>query len=64
MILHFIFLGDTGAVVTRQKVHETPISTDGWVWWYKPVIPATWGSTIRRVRVQVHGHKSEILSQK
>jgi hypothetical protein len=31
-----------------QKVHETsPISTNDWVWWYTPVIPAMWGSTNR-----------------
>jgi hypothetical protein len=23
-----------------QKVHETPISVNGCLWWYEPVIPA------------------------
>jgi hypothetical protein len=32
-----------------KKVHETPISTSNWVWWYMPVMPAMWGSTERRI---------------
>jgi hypothetical protein len=36
----------------RQKVHKTPISTNDWVQSQVPVIPATWGSTNRRIGVQ------------
>jgi hypothetical protein len=36
-----------------QKVHETPISTNGWTRWHASVIPAqiTLGSTNRRILV-------------
>jgi hypothetical protein len=31
---------------------QDPISTNGWVWWYIPVISALWGSTNRRIMFQ------------
>jgi hypothetical protein len=31
---------------------QDPFSTNVWVWWYVPIIPAMWRNTNRRVMVQ------------
>jgi hypothetical protein len=42
---------ETGRITVQgqpgQKAHETPISTNGWVWWYAPLVPDLQGSTNR-----------------
>jgi hypothetical protein len=38
---------------TSQKVYRTLISINGWVWWGVSVTPAMWGSTNKRMEVQV-----------
>jgi hypothetical protein len=35
------------------------------VWWFKPVIPATWEAEFRKINIQVWpGQKPETLSEK
>jgi hypothetical protein len=47
----------------RQKVHEAPTSTNGWAWWFTPVIPATRGSTNGNVVQTNLGIKQDLISK-
>jgi hypothetical protein len=42
---------------------QDPISTNSWVWWLTPVIPATMETETRRIAVRLAWAKSETLSQ-
>jgi hypothetical protein len=36
----------------RAKISQHPVTTNGWAQWLTPVIPATQGSTYRKIVVQ------------
>jgi hypothetical protein len=47
-----------------QKVHETPISTNAFMWWCAPAIPAMWGAQIGGLQSRLAWAYSESLFQK